>query len=129
MKNILRVCTVLALAPFGAQAESIDAIGGADGATQTIHHCGFLPSSAGRYTNSNVTTRIVEEKLAELGYSKRGADGIYGKADKKAVRAFQRAAGIRVDGIVGPITAKYLAFNSHPSANVKRCYRNAIALR
>ena len=36
-------------------------------------------------------------------------DGIFGPKTSKAVRAFQTAAGIKVDGIVGPITRAALA--------------------
>ena len=33
-----------------------------------------------------------------------GADGIFGKQTMKAVKAFQKDCGIRVDGVVGPVT-------------------------
>ena len=41
---------------------------GGPAGSQTIHHCGFLPTASGSYTKSSVTTAIVEEKLVELGF-------------------------------------------------------------
>lgn len=127
--KLLVASTAIAFAPIAAQAESVDIIGGPDMNAQTIHHCGFLPTTAKRYTSSPTTIRIVESKLYKLGYTRTMGDGVYNKKDKKAVRKFQRDNGLRVDGIVGPMTAQKLAFVSHPSANVHRCYRVASDLR
>lgn len=48
----------------------------------------------------------VQAQLVYLGYDlgTHGADGRFGADTEKAVRAFQRAAGISVDGAVGPET-------------------------
>jgi murein L,D-transpeptidase YcbB/YkuD len=129
MKQLLLTCAIIALSPLTATAESIDMIGGPDTSTQTIHHCGFLPVAPGIYTNTAVTTTIIEHKLMKLGFMHKASDGRYTSADKRAVRAFQADNNLRVDGIVGPITAQRLAYASHPSPNVKRCYRNAVPLR
>lgn len=50
--------------------------------------------------------RKVQARLIELGYScgSYGADSIFGIATYNAVKAFQRANGLAVDGIVGPLT-------------------------
>jgi murein L,D-transpeptidase YcbB/YkuD len=128
MKKMLPLYALLALAPLAASASSVDTIGGADGNAQTIHHCGYLKSSAKLYTSSPVTVGIIEHKLANLGY-KSTLDGNYSKRDKSAVKAFQRDYGLAVDGIVGPITAQHLAQASHPSPNVRRCHRPALAQR
>lgn len=45
----------------------------------------------------------LQEALNSLGYDL-SADGKFGKATYQAVMAFQRAAGIQIDGIVGPET-------------------------
>lgn len=119
MKRTL-LATVL-LAPMLAFAAGPDIINGPDDNAQTIHHCGLLPTSAKLYTTSPLTIGIIEKKLGELGYAKNSGDGRYTKADRAAVKKFQAAQGIQVDGIVGPITARHLGFASHPSANVKRC--------
>jgi peptidoglycan hydrolase-like protein with peptidoglycan-binding domain len=41
--------------------------------------------------------------LTSLGYGA-AADGIFGSRTERAVKAFQRAKGLGVDGIVGPAT-------------------------
>jgi peptidoglycan hydrolase-like protein with peptidoglycan-binding domain len=50
--------------------------------------------------------KAVQTKLIALGYNLggSGADGIFGTITEKAVRNFQRDAGITVDGVVGPQT-------------------------
>ena len=48
----------------------------------------------------------IQEKLISLGFScgSYGADGIFGNATYNAIKAFQKARGLVVDGIVGPNT-------------------------
>lgn len=107
----------------------MDIIGGPAPGAQTIHHCGMLNATPGHYTESPVTTEIVKHKLHQLGFLKATSSGNMHKADKRAVQAFQADQGIQVDGIVGPETAQRLAYATHPSANVHRCYRVASGTR
>jgi len=46
----------------------------------------------------------LQENLNKLGHNARTADGIFGPATDKALKSFQRATGIAVDGIAGPQT-------------------------
>jgi hypothetical protein len=55
----------------------------------------------------------VQRRLAALGFDPGPLDGAYGPATERAVRAFQRSAGIGADGVVGPVTRAELA-RAHP---------------
>ena len=46
--------------------------------------------------------------LAYLGFYTGAIDGIWGEKSKEAAKAFQRAYGLVVDGVVGPVTEKAL---------------------
>ncbi len=50
--------------------------------------------------------RMLQEKLLKLGYScgKWGADGDFGNDTENAMKAFQTAAGLTADGVVGKAT-------------------------
>jgi len=57
------------------------------------------------------TVKKLQTRLEELGYSvgSTGIDGKFGPRTEQAVRRFQQANGLQVDGIVGPETRKALA--------------------
>ena len=48
--------------------------------------------------------KTLQENLNKLGHNAGTADGIFGPATNKALKSFQRAVGIAVDGIAGPQT-------------------------
>ncbi len=56
--------------------------------------------------------KIVQEKLKGMGYYKMAVDGIFGPGTDSAVRKFQRAKKLQVDGIVGSQTKKALGLTS-----------------
>ena len=58
----------------------------------------------------------VQRRLKEWGYYKGSVDGVYGKATKNAVIAFQKKNGLTADGIVGKATYKALGMNSSYNA-------------
>ena len=48
--------------------------------------------------------RELQEQLKALGYDPGASDGVYGERTANAVRRFQQANGLDVDGVVGPQT-------------------------
>lgn len=53
-------------------------------------------------------TKLLQEKLVNLGYSTNGIDGIFGSGTHTAVREFQKTRGLSIDGIVGQNTWRKL---------------------
>ena len=69
------------------------------------------PASAARllYTGTRGDdVRAVQLQLIDLGYAPGTADGIFGSRTKQAVSAFQKNAGLKADGVVGPRTYEEL---------------------
>jgi lipoprotein-anchoring transpeptidase ErfK/SrfK len=58
--------------------------------------------------------RALQLRLASLGYWLGQADGTFGDSTEQAVYAFQKAAGIPHDGVVGPVTAPALGHGAVP---------------
>lgn len=54
------------------------------------------------------TTRVLQTQLRQLGYDIK-ADGLYGPATTGAIVAFQRANGLKTDGIAGDLTTRTIA--------------------
>jgi hypothetical protein len=56
-------------------------------------------------------TKSIQEALLKLGYDlgPSGADGVFGKASRAALMAFQKSKGLTADGVPGPNTFKALA--------------------
>lgn len=61
-------------------------------------------------TIQNEHVKFIQKRLIAKGYNcgKCGADGSYGPDTEKAVKAFQKANGLKVDGYVGSETTKLL---------------------
>lgn len=55
-----------------------------------------------------MTVRDLQKLLASLGYRPGPLDGVWGRRTAAAVREFQAAQGLTVDGIVGPQTRRAL---------------------
>jgi len=53
--------------------------------------------------------RDIQQALKNAGYYGGSIDGIKGKSTKKAVKDFQKANGLKADGVVGPKTWEILS--------------------
>lgn len=54
--------------------------------------------------SSGPDVQALQQRLSDLGFDPNGTDGNFGPGTEKAVRAFQEAKGLSVDGKVGPNT-------------------------
>lgn len=54
--------------------------------------------------STDPAVRDLQEALKVLGYDPGPIDGTFGPATETAVKAFQQAKGITVDGVVGKVT-------------------------
>jgi len=61
------------------------------------------------------TVRQIQRALASAGFYKGTIDGKEGPKTKMAVREFQRAQGLKVDGVVGSSTRRALARYLEPA--------------
>lgn len=57
----------------------------------------------------------LQQKLTAAGFSTKGVDGHYGQNTEDAVRAFQQARNLGVDGIAGPKTLEALGMQLNPA--------------
>jgi Putative peptidoglycan binding domain len=57
------------------------------------------PIYRGQSASSNVVVRV-QQRLARAGYYHGTIDGVAGPATRRAVRAYERAHGLRVDGVI-----------------------------
>lgn len=85
----------------GFSKQAVDGIAGPN----TLAGCPTLRKGA----KGNIT-KIMQQRLVALGYSvgKCGADGSFGSGTLSGVKAFQKAMGLTVDGVVGPNTWRKL---------------------
>ncbi len=108
-----------------SHAQSYDVYGGRGTNTQTIHHCGWVPTQRidfAKQNSRNVT--IIQRKLASMGYYRGAIDGVNGPLTKSAIRKFQNENGHQlVDSIVGIETSAGIGMNTHPSPWVRGCRR------
>ncbi|MBR2287765.1 MAG: peptidoglycan-binding protein [Clostridia bacterium] len=74
-------------------------------ATPVIASTGYITLREG---SSGDAVRDLQTKLKSLGYYSGSVDGTYGSATVTAVRNFQSATNLRVDGIAGPATQRKL---------------------
>ena len=75
------------------------------------------PASLQRGFTGSEAVRTVQKCLKELGYYKGSADGDFGPATEEAVKAFQKANGLKVDGKVGQKTLAKMSAKNVVSAS------------
>ena len=86
--------TALAAAAVGGETEPL---------------CPYAPPAVNlRSGSTGEGVKWVQWQLDRLGYAPGKIDGIFGAGTDKAVRAFQKAAKLAIDGIVGTNTRKAL---------------------
>ena len=75
-----------------------------------------LDASTLRNGSRGEAVRALQQALIDLGYLKGKADGIFGNQTENAVRAFQRAKNLTVDGLAGKKTQALLLGSSSSSS-------------
>jgi hypothetical protein len=73
-----------------------------------------LPTTTLKPGDTGAQVRALQRALKSLGYPVGKIDGQYGPATKTAVAAFQHAAGLTEDGVVGPKTLNALIHRAGP---------------
>jgi peptidoglycan hydrolase-like protein with peptidoglycan-binding domain len=66
--------------------------------------------------SSGPAVLVLQQRLTSLGYWLGPLDGVFSDATQQAVFAFQKAAGLTPDGVVGPRTTAALAAGVVPHA-------------
>lgn len=101
--------TLAAVEAFqAAQGLAVDGLAG----SQTLAALQSTPVPMGGTEDPNLikagesSDRVaaLQERLSVLGYYSGSADGIFGEQTASAVREFQAASGLAVDGVAGPAT-------------------------
>ena len=70
-----------------------------------------------RRGSSGSEVRKIQEKLKRWGYYSGSVDGIYGSGTESAVKKFQKANGLKVDGIAGKATLNAMGISSSNSSS------------
>ena len=72
--------------------------------TATARYASTAAQPTLRQGSKGASVSLLQQKLQNAGFSPGPIDGDFGPKTAAAVRAFQRARGVGVDGVVGPIT-------------------------
>ncbi len=89
--------------------QRVEELGEAQAAPQTADLEGSSERQAPAQSAQRLTTRQTQRALASAGFYKGPIDGKEGPRTKRAIREFQQAQGLKVDGVVGKATRQALA--------------------
>ncbi len=64
-------------------------------------------------------TKLVQQRLKDLGYYQGSVDGAFGDQTAAAIRSFQSAAGLKADGVAGENTIRLLFNQIAPAATAQ----------
>jgi hypothetical protein len=65
----------------------------------TYGYSSYRPVYRGQSASANVAVRV-QERLARAGYYHGAIDGVIGPETRRAIRAYERAHNLRVDGVI-----------------------------
>ena len=105
---------------FGGNAKKAEAKATASPTPKTAEKATAAPAPANenlKIGSKGSEVRSLQKKLIELGYLSGNADGIFGTKTAEAVKAFQRASKLTVDGVAGAKTLSSLQGTSGNSAS------------
>lgn len=107
LPTILSVMLALVLVPAATASDAVQraAVSSTSTAQPTL-----------RYGDRGAAVVSLQRRLTGLRYDVGAVDGIFGYSTLHGVYAFQKVQGIRVDGIVGPVTWSRLARPYRPRA-------------
>ncbi|MBR2823443.1 MAG: DUF4214 domain-containing protein [Clostridia bacterium] len=91
--------------------------GGAVGYVKNEYIALRIPGGTVWWGAGETDTKLVQQRLKDLGYYQGAADGTFGEQTAAALRAFQAAAGIQADGVGGENTIKMLFSRAAPAAS------------
>ncbi len=90
--------------------------------TRIPHYVNVTPNPYGQYVtleegHSGALVRALQQALKNQGFFDLTVDGLYGFGTTDAVKAFQRAKGLTVDGKAGQATQRILFEGNYPSGS------------
>lgn len=65
-----------------------------------------------QYGDEGSDVAILQQRLSDLNFYNGKIDGIYGKKTKEAIKRLQQTYGLKIDGVTGESTIKYLPDNN-----------------